>query len=791
MKPYPYALSAVALVVCQLAAAQPYAPSAGVAPDGSNAGRAQQLGDGSGTAVRTFEDGGASSQPATSEPRILRGNDRVIAAPKNTLRVDGPPISFNFEEAPIAEVVRTILGDVIKADYVLHPPLNGTVTLSTKVPVAPDQAVFLLESALQANGLALLRDARGSYHVGRPDALKSIGSAVRQAGSGTTLPPGYGAIVVPLQYIGANEMAAILRPLMPADSMLRVDSVRNLLVLAGTRNQAEGWLDLVATFDVDLLKGMSVGVFPLKYATIKEVESALRLVSGGAGASGASTPAGNTAVTAQSASAGGAQGGLAGIGDSNPLFGALRIMPIERINSVLVVTPRAAYLEEARRWIERLDQPSDNGADAQLFVYQVKNVNARHLTSVLSGIFGDGKQQTNNVSGSGVAPGLSTSTGNAFGQQGGGANLFGGNSGSLTGGFGSRTGGFSQNTTGTNMLGGRTGQGTGGATATAPTAATLGSIRVMADELNNAVLVWSTRAEYAKIEATLKRLDLPLTQVLIEASIVEVTLSDDLQYGLQWEFSDNRANTGYTGVGRLSNTNTTTPGSLVQPSSGFSYTLRNPAGNVRAVLSALSAKTSVKVLASPSLMVLDNHTASIAVGDQTPVQAGTTSNLGVVTSNIQYKDTGINLIVTPSVNSGNIVTMQVEQSVTDVGGEDEITKQRAFLQRQLSSKLAVRSGESIVMGGLIQERGATSKSGVPLLHTLPVIGNLFGTTANEGKRTELIVVITPRVVRSDIDIKEVSEDLRDRMKGLAQIKEFDAHRKTAPVQPAQAIPFSN
>jgi hypothetical protein len=196
----------------------------------------------------TSNKGQAGDVDPVTEPRIIRGNDRVVAPAKPSQPIEGAPVSFSFEEAPVADVVRTILGDILKTDYVLHPPLSGTVTLSTRAPIPPDRAVFLLESALQANGLALMRDARGSYHVGRADALKGIGGAVRQAGSGP-LPPGYGAIVVPLQYIGAAEMATILKPMMPADALVRVDNLRNLLVLTGTRTQAEGWLDLVNTFD--------------------------------------------------------------------------------------------------------------------------------------------------------------------------------------------------------------------------------------------------------------------------------------------------------------------------------------------------------------------------------------------------------------------------------------------------------------------------------------------------------------------------------------------------------------
>ncbi len=752
--------------------------------------------DGRGTDGATDTIGAADTTEADAKadkaPRILRGTDRVIAPPAEFAALTGAPVSLTFEEAPVAEVVRTVLGDLLKVSYVLHPPIGGAVTLVTRQPVAPDEAVFLLESALQANGLALMRDARGSYHVGRPDALRSIGGSVRQAIPGKPLAPGYGTIIVPLQYIGAAEMATILRPMLPADALARVDNVRNLLVLSGTRTQAEGWLELVSTFDVDLLKGMSVGVFPLKYASIRDVQTALQLVSGGgAPPAAAGGGAGSTAPGAAPAAA------AAALGQGNPLFGALRIVPIERLNSILVVTPRAEYLEEARKWIEKLDQPNDNGNERQLFIYPVQNVSAQHLATVLGGIFGGqgASSASASAANSGVSPGLGIYAGDSFGQGTGGGNAFGTSSP-----FGGSNNALGGNAFGGNSMGGTSGSGGFGASggtrgfgqqgrgntqsgngSQSSTAVDIDGIRVIADQLNNSVLVWSTKAEYGRIESTLRRLDLPLTQVLIEASIVEVTLNDTLEYGLEWAFKDSRANTDYTGRGTL-NGASGLPAALGSPLSGFSYALINPAGNVTALLRALSTKTSVKVIASPSLMVLDNHVASINVGTQTPIQAGTTSNLEgtVTTTNIQYKDTGVQLTVTPSVNSGNVVTMQVDQSITDVGAQDEVSKQRAFLQRQLSSKVAVRSGESIVMGGLIQDRSTSSKSGIPFLHTVPVIGNLFGSTANDGNRTELIVIITPRVVRSDVDIRQVSDDLRAKMQGLKAIELREQLRTPRP-----------
>lgn len=738
----------------------------------------------------------AETKPSTetqgAEPRIIRGNGQVIAPPKVTPALAGEPVSFRFEEAPVAEVVRTVMGDILKVDYVMHPPLQGTVTLATRTPIPPDQAVFLLESALQANGLALVRDARGTFHAGRADALKNVAGSVRQfTSSNPSIPPGYGAVIIPLQYIGAGEMASILRPMVSPEAIVRVDTVRNLLVMMGTRTQAEGWMDLVNTFDVDLLKGMSVGVFPLKYASVKEVEVALRLVSGGGASSGGATNSlpgmAAPATTAGSTSpAAVAAAGSATLGESNPFFGALRIMPIERINSILVVTPRASYLEEARRWIERLDKPSDGGSEPQLFIYPVQNGNARHLAGVLGGLFG-GSSGTTTTANNGIAPGLGSTTSNSFGQTGVG-NTFGsagaGSAGTSRNAMASALTSSGAGGSGLNNLNRNTTQGT---TNQGAVSASLGTIRVVADDLNNSILVWGTRAEFNKIEATLKRLDLPLTQVLIEASIIEVTLDDTLEYGLKWSFSGD-AQSGYSGIGNVG-------GALAQSvSSGFSYALSNGAGKLKATLRALATKQLVKMISNPSLMVLDNHTATIAVGDQVPVKTSTSisDTTSVQTSTIQYKDTGVHLSVTPSVNAGNVVAMQIDQTVTDTGAEVEAAdKQMKFMQRQISSKVAVRSGESIVLGGLIKDKKDSSKSGVPLLQNLPLVGGLFAQNTSSGARTELLVIITPRVVRTDVDIREVSEDLRERLKGLRAI-EVDMPASRNPVdtkvQATQPVP---
>ena len=624
--------------------------------------------------------------------QMIRGDDRVIAAPKPGAPVTGGAAGLKFENAPLGDVVHVIMRELAKVNYLIHPPITGAVTLSTQGNVSADDAVFLLENALLANGFVMAQDARGTYHIGRPDVVRNVVPAVRQAVKAAPMQPGHGAIIIPLKYIGAAEMAAILKPMAPGEAIVRVDTVRNLLVMTGNRSQAEGWLDIVSTFDVDMLKGMSVAVIPLKHITTKEVQLALQIFSPGGGAAlaaasggaGAAAPAGNTAAALQGQSAAARNpanptGAVPGVGQAAagaslsaafPLFGALRVVPLERLNSVLVVTPRAAYIDEAKAWLDKIDRPGASATEPQLFVYPVQNGSAAHLANVLSGLFGTGTAHAPATANSGVAPALAQ----------------GGVVGGTAAGAGGAGAALNPNAGRSNVQG-----------AGITTVSFASGLRVMADGINNAVLIYGTAAEYAKVEATLKRLDVPPSQVLIEASIVEVTLNDDLQYGLQWAFSEQK--NGGIGQGVLSRAAGAALGSTP---AGFSYTWASSTGDVRAVLNALADKSLVKVISSPSLMVMDNHTASIAVGTQQPIRSSETFIGGSnnVTTAIQYKDTGVTLSVTPSVNAGNMVTMQINQAVTDVGTEDATTGQRSFLQRQFNSLPLPTNGALKVLPGL-------------------------------------------------------------------------------------------
>jgi len=552
------------------------------------------------------------------------------------------------------------------------------------------------------------------YHLGRPDALKGVVSTPRRVGAGP-LPPGYGSVVIPLRYIGAPEMAEILKPLASPEAFIRVDPLRNLLILVGTRNQVDGWLSMIETFDVNLLKGMSVGVFPLKHISAKDVEAAMKLMISASG----SKPD--------------ASGLLPGIG-------ALRILPIERINSVLIVSPRAELIEQAGLWIDKIDRPLVSENEQQLFVYRVQNGAATSLAAVLNGVFGGGGAATATPrQGTGVAPGMATSA-----------------TASRTGGATAQTAAAGQTNSTPNV-----------------TPVSMGdNVKVVADERNNSLVIYATAADYKKIETSLRRLDVAQAQVLIEASIVEVTLTGSLSYGLQWFFNNTfkHPGSGWGGTGTLQfSSSGSTPLSSI--ASGFSYTLTNPAKAIQGVLNALAQDSLVKVISSPSVMVIDNQTASINVGNQQPVQTGTTisSTSSVSSTSYEYKNTGVTLTVTPSVNAGDMVAMNVNQSVVDVGEKDSVTNQRSFMQRQIATRVSVKSGETIVLGGLIRGNSTKSNAGFPILKDIPLLGSLFGQTTKDSDRTELLVMITPRVVRTESDAADVSLELRERMKSLTRL----------------------
>ena len=635
----------------------------------------------------------------SNEPAVFIGNDEVAKLPpaRPPIRLDGDAVMLNFEQAPLNEVIHTILGDTLGLDYVIENQVPGEITLRTRSPIPRDQLLPILESLLRNNNVLMIRGPNDRFFISASGNIRSTVPSYASAPGA-----GFSNVIVPLQYISATEMAEIRpwRETTPLFEWIRGVTYR----FCWYATSLQGWLDIVSTFDVDQLAGKSVGIFPLANSTVEELFAELEHIL-------ATSP----------------DLGIKGIS------GMVRIMPVERLNSIMVVSPRAHYIATVQAWIEELDSIEDPASEPILQVYPVRNGNAGQLASLLSTIYG-GSGGASGTSG-GVAPGMTQAT------SGGGAD-------------------------GSNQ---RRDVSSGGGTFD------LGDdVRVVSDDYNNTLLVYATPYEYQKIERILNKLDVVATQVLIEASIVEVTLRDDLEYGLEWAF-DNNLGGGDSGRGLLD------LGGGLQPQAGFSYTITNSAGAVKAVLNALAEDSLINVISTPSVMVLDNHTASIHVGDQQPIQSqSTVTNGGNVQNSITYKDTGVKLTVTPSVNDGGLVTLDIEQSVTDVGPVDAATRQRSFLERNVSSRVAIRSGESVVLGGLIRDNETEGQSGVPVLKDIPLVGSLFSTTTMASTRTELLIFITPRVMESDQDLRDLNLEMRSRMRGLTNFEDLPVNFDPAP-----------
>jgi general secretion pathway protein D len=607
---------------------------------------------------------------------------------------------------------------------------------------------------------------------------------------------GYEVRAFPLHYIAATEMQKLLKPYAKADAVVSADNARAMIVMAGTASELENYQRTIDVFDVDWLKGMSVGVYGLRNMDVAKIMPELDKIFGTAGES--------------------------------PLAGMFRFVPMETTNSVVVITPQRSYLDQAEQWLYRLDMGvGENGT--QLYVYDVKNAKATDLSEHLNAIFTGRVGGTGGYGGGNVAPGLRPVT---IGSLGG--------SGGALGGVGS-VGGMNLNqnrsnqtaygaqgqtragTTATGAAGTVTGPGgttTTGAGATPGAAGkTETDIRITPIEENNQLLIMATPGEWDSILAAIKRLDIPQLQVQLEVKILEVTLTGDLQFGVQWwlaglinnnngasnsstgyqygpEFQGNQADRHRSSIGALA-------GAAPTANGGFFYSFLN--NNFQVAINALQTKGQARTLSAPSMVVLNNQEAQINVGTQIPVvqtyyngytgavpTTGTgtgalgTSAYGGTTGSVQYLNTGVVLDVRPRVNPGGLVYLEVQQEVSNpeaapVGTNPPID------QRQLSTQVAVQSGRTVLLGGLIRDLGTLSDTGVPGLNSIPILGRLFGSTSQNSTRTELIVLITPQVINNPEDADRVTEEYQNRFRSLAPLRAKNA-AEAAPEPPPPPPP---
>ena len=652
------------------------------------------------------------------EPVMGKGKQRIVELGADPFVADPTPataevpskpgtVTLNFQDTDLREFVKVVLTDVLKENYVMDEKVVGTVTIATSKPIRRETLPGLLEDILSMHGAALLKEDNLYRITPKNLALRSGLSPTLSKQTSD----GYAVRIIPLEYIAAQEMEKIVEPFLAEGSLLRVDKKRNLLIVSGAQQDIASVQDTVDVFDVDWLRGLSVGLYPLDYVGPQALKDELDSIL--------------SAIEAD---------------DSGELLaGLVRIVAIERLQSILLISSTPAALRDVEIWLHRLDRPGKS-IDRRLYVYNVQNAKATELGEILRHIFDAVEAPVSQSSGdTQLAPGLSPVEITAEG----GADIPDARDGSQ-------------------QADQAVARRDGGVTLPAGQ-----SVEIIADDVRNALVILATPQDYKMVEMALAKLDIVPMQVLIEASIVEVSLQDDLNYGVEWYFK-NSIRRGNVTEGRAT-LDLGAPG--IAALSGFSYTVVDSADKVRLALNALEKESEVNVLSSPSLMVLDNQTAYINVGDEIPVPSRqSVSNIGLnspTVNEITFRQTGVTLSVTPRVNSSGLVTMEIEQEVSNaVGTTSSDIDAPTIKKRQIESTVAINSGETIVLGGLIQDTATNAQSGIPVLHRIPWLGKLFGQTRDEARRTELLVMITPLVIRNRHDARDVTDEFKRKIRGI-------------------------
>ncbi len=647
--------------------------------------------------------GGSNQSVSTYEPGDPVGPGEASAPGGGSAPGD---FSLNFENADLKEVVQSILGNALKVNYSVDPTVSGSVTISSARPVAQDDLLPILEMVLQMNGAALMRD--GELYRIVPEA-----SAVSQWGDVGDARPGYGISILPLRYVSAQTLISLIDGFGTRPGSVRAETARNLLIVLGNSADREAAIETAMSFDADWMQDQSVAVLPLRNAkpetVIPELERIFKASEGGVGAD------------------------------------LVQFMPMPRLKAVLVVAPQRETLERARTWVQRLDNNNPD-LEASVYVYRVKYRDAKKLADLLNQLFSSTPSVPGTEAADQIEPGAEPVVSEGFDDQ-------------IAESFPEEGQQEPPEPDSTFLA---------AAEPESPSVALAGGVRIQADTSNNSVVIFADLETRQEILRALTNIDVPPLQVAINITMAEIRLNDELRYGVQYFVKSQNVGLGKdNGSAGLFNT---LANSIGRELPGFNFVL----GSERSpdlIIDAFDSVTDVQVLSSPSLVVMENETAKFQVGDQIPIVTRTvsdpgSSDSGIVTSNeVEYRDTGIILNVKPRVAEDGTVSMTIEQEISSVtAGSNSLTP--TISNRRVSSSIAVVDGQTVLLGGLIQEQSGHEKSGLPGLHRMKGVGGLFGRTSNVSRRTELIILIRPSVIRGGEDAQQVAEELRSRLWGL-------------------------
>lgn len=643
--------------------------------------------------------------------RVAAGDGYRETAPTPAQAPDNDVVELNYEQADLREILGD-LADALDISMVVDPTIDEQVSLRTAQnrPLRYQDIWPLFRLLTRQAGVVV--EQVGNVYFVRPSDL-TLPMAIttpdnRDAGAASTIMQ-----ITPVTYVSVGPVIEMLEPLVQPDGQVQRIGNRNTLAVTANESQLARINELLTLIDDDPFRNQGIRLYQLSNASAADVGEELDNV-------------------------------LTMIEGDSPAY---QVQPLERINALLVTAPAERGFDEISRWVRLLDDADQEQAE-QLFRYRVKNLDATELAATLSEVFQRNEEeeedeQRPDEEDEGAMTPAEQLRRDLLGQ---------------SGDDGADDAGEDEGASGRSMP----------ATQIAVSADL--RVGIVADESTNTLLIRATPRDYRQLLATISQLDAVPLQVMINAAIAQITLTDDTSFGVDWSRVAENLGSGSATVA----TSFLPAGDEDGGGLGgllFNRSFLDGAARIEATLEAIATNNDVRLLARPSLTVVNNMEGQIQIGSQVPVRMGETATSVGTTTNIQYRDTGITLGITPRINDDGVINLTISQSLSSLSENSGVDGNPIFQNQNMETTVVARNGENVVLGGLIQDSNDRLNSGVPVLNQIPGIGGLFSYQRNNNERQELFIVLRPEIIDLNEPETDRYQQIRERFEEAASMIE--------------------
>jgi len=636
---------------------------------------------------------------------------------KEPLVEKGPKIVLNFDNADLYAVIGTI-AELLGLNYIVDPNVRGKVTINTAGGLYKRDLFPVFLQILEVNGLTAIKEG-SLYRIVQLKESTRLPIELRFARGGADAPPMDKIIIqiIPLKFISTEEMKKLITPFISAGGTVVSDTASNTLLVVDKGLNILKILRLVETFDINMLERVYYRFYPLKYLDAEDVTQTLSDF-------------------------------IASYEKVTNLM--VKFIAISRLNTLFVVSTNPLVFEKVDEILGQIDVIDEEVAP-KIYVYFVKNGAAKDLASLLDKIFKKKSSSTDKTKDKKSKPGASTSIpGNPLSK----ANVKQKKAEKAAAEAKAKE-------PAKKISASEKGEGSGSGTL-------MGEINITPDEMRNALIIEAIPSDHRIIEEILRQIDILPRQVLIEATIAEIKIDSSTALGMQWAFGKGAAEAGTGSFAAAINKVVGTGADAAL--SGLTYSI-GVTDKWFAAINALASEGKVNVLSSPHVLASDSKEAKIDVSREVPVATGQTtvaSGATVSETSIEYRDTGVILYVTPHINTGGMVTMDISEEVSELEKEVEVAGQKypSFFKRTVKTTLTVKHGQTIVIGGLIRDKEEEDITGVPCLIKIPVLRYMFGQWSKSVEKIELIVLITPYVIDDLDDVDAVTQEFKQKVRNV-------------------------